>query len=224
MASRELTSGRLLSINVGIPRTITWMGRTDVTAIWKTPVAGRIPVRGGNVAGDGQADRRAHGGPDKAVYAYAREDQEWWEATLGRPVEPGAFGENLTLAGVDVTGAVIGERWEIGTVLFEVAQPRIPCWKLGARMNDPEFPRRFSLAGRPGAYLRIMGEGELGADDAVRVVHRPGHGVTTGTVARIYLREGADADRLLRAPQLPPKWHQWAREKLARQKLASSNP
>lgn len=219
MASRELTSGRLLSINVGIPRTITWMGRTDATAIWKTPVNGRIPVRGVNVAGDGQADRRAHGGPDKAVYAYAREDQEWWEATLGRSVEPGAFGENLTLAGVDVTGAVIGERWEIGSVLFEVAQPRIPCWKLGARMNDPEFPRRFSLAGRPGAYLRIIGEGELGADDEVRVVHRPGHGVTTGTVARIYLREGADADRLLRAPQLPPKWHQWAR-----QKLASSNP
>ena len=214
----------VVSVNVGIPRTITWMGRTDATAIWKTPVTGRIPVRGVNVAGDGQADLRAHGGPDKAVYAYAREDQEWWHATLGRPVEPGAFGENLTLAGVDVTGAVIGERWEIGTVLFEVAQPRIPCWKLGARMNDPEFPLRFSLAGRPGAYLRIIGEGQLGADDEVHVIHRPDHGVATGTVARIYLREGADADHLLRAPQLPLKWHQWAREKLARQKLASSSP
>ena len=209
----------VVSVNVGIPRTVTWMGRTDPTAIWKTPVSGRILVRGVNVAGDGQADRRAHGGPDKAVYAYAREDQEWWEATLGRPVEPGAFGENLTLAGVDVTDAVIGERWEIGTVLFEVAQPRIPCWKLGARMNDPEFPRRFSLAGRPGAYLRIISEGELGAGDEVRLVQRPDHGVTTGAVARIHLRDGTDADHLLRAPQLPSKWHEWAR-----QKRASSSP
>jgi len=205
----------VVSVNVGVPRTITWMGRTAPTAIWKAPVTERISVRGVNVLGDDQADRRAHGGPDKAVYAYAREDQHWWEESLGRPVEPGAFGENLTLTGVDVTGAVIGEHWEIGTVLFEVAQPRIPCWKLGARMNDPEFPRRFSLAGRPGAYLRIIGEGELGADDEVRVIHRPDHGVTTGDVARIYLREGVDAEHLLRALQLPSKWHQWAREKIA---------
>ena len=108
----------VVSVNVGIPRTVIWMGRTETTAIWKTPLAGRVPVRGVNVDGDGQADHRAHGGPDKAVYAYAREDQEWWEAALRRAVEPGAFGENLTLAGVDVTGAVIGARWEIGTVLF----------------------------------------------------------------------------------------------------------
>lgn len=212
MASNELTSGRLLSINVGIPRTITWMGRTDATAIWKTPVPGRVAVRGVNVDGDGQADRRAHGGQDKAVYAYAREDQGWWEATLGRPVEPGAFGENLTLTGVEVTSAVIGECWEIGTVRFEVAQPRIPCWKLGARMNDPEFPRRFSLAGRPGAYLRIIREGDVGAGDEVRIVDRPDHGVTIGVAAHIRTNAGADAARLLRAPQLPSKWHDWARQ------------
>lgn len=192
------------------------MGRTEMTGIWKTPLAGRVAVRGVNVAGDGQADHRAHGGPHKAVYAYAREDQVWWETALGRPMEPGIFGENLTLTGVDVTRAVIGERWAIGTVLFEVAQPRMPCWKLGARMNDPEFPRRFSLAGRPGAYLRIINEGELGAGDEVHIVHRPEHGVTTGDVARIYLRDGDGADQMLRAPQLPAKWHDWARDKIAK--------
>jgi len=209
-----------MSVNAGEPRTITWLGRTEMTGIWKTPVTGRVGVRGVNVDGDGQADRRAHGGPHKAVYAYAREDQHWWEAELGRPLEPGVFGENLTLTGVDVTGATIGERWAIGTVLFEVAQPRMPCWKLGARMNDPEFPRRFSLAGRPGAYLRIIDEGELGAGDEVHIVSRPDHGVTTGDVARIYLREGAGAERMLRAPQLPAKWHEWARDHIARAKFA----
>ena len=133
-------SGRLLAVNVGAPREIEWLGRRETTSIWKSPVDGRVAVRGVNVAGDDQADREVHGGPDKAVYAYAREDTAWWERELGRELEHGNFGENLTVSGVDVTGAVVGELWEVGSAVLEVAQPRIPCWKLGARMEDASFP------------------------------------------------------------------------------------
>ena len=135
-------------------------------------------------------------GPDKAVYAYAREDTVWWERELGRELEHGNFGENLTVSGVDVTGAVVGERWEIGTAVLEVAQPRIPCWKLGARMEDASFPVHFAAAGRPGAYLRIVEEGEIGAGDEVRVGEKPEHGLTVGDVARIYHQERGRASTL----------------------------
>ncbi|MDR7417356.1 MAG: MOSC domain-containing protein [Armatimonadota bacterium] len=205
-------AGRVLSVNVGGVRLVVWRDREAPTGIWKTPVAGRVATRGTNLDGDEQADRKAHGGPDKAVYAYAREDAVWWETELGRAIEAGAFGENLTLQGVAVTDAVIGERWEIGSALFEVAQPRIPCWKLGARMGDDLFPRRFADAGRPGAYLRIAREGAVAAGDPVRVVHRPAHGVTIRTVNLIYLRDPSRAQVLLSVPELPARWHAWARE------------
>jgi MOSC domain-containing protein YiiM len=207
-------SGRVLSVNVGSVREVVWQGRVASTGIWKSSVSGRVAVHGANLDGDEQADHRAHGGPDKAAYAYAREDAGWWEEQLGRSIEPGGFGENLTLIGVTVTEAVIGERWEIGSALFEVAQPRIPCWKLGARMGDPLFPKRFTLAGRPGAYLRVVREGDIGAGDEVRVVSQPGHGVTVRAVAFVYQRDPSRAELLLGVPELPEKWHAWAREAL----------
>lgn len=207
--------GRLLSVNVGTPREIEWLGIRVQTSIWKAPVEGRVSVRGVNVAGDDQADRIAHGGWDKAVYAYAREDEEWWEAELGRPIDLGGFGENLTTEGVDVNGAVIGERWSIGTVLLEVSQPRVPCSKLGARMGDPSFPPRFAAAGRPGAYLRILREGELAAGDEIRVVDRPGHGFTVGDVAAIYHRDRVRAPALLEVPELASGWRTWALKRTA---------
>jgi len=204
-------SGKLLSVNVGTPREIEWLGRRERTSIWKATVEGRVAVRGVNVAGDDQADREVHGGPDKAVYAYAREDTDWWERELGRGLEHGNFGENLTVSGIDVTGAVVGERWEVGSTVFEVAQPRIPCWKLGARMGDPSFPVHFAAAGRPGAYLRIVEEGEVGAGDEVRVGEKkPDHGLTVGDVARIYHQERHRSALLLRAPELAEGWQEWA--------------
>jgi MOSC domain-containing protein YiiM len=203
-------SGNLLSVNVGSPREIEWLGRREATSIWKSPADGRVLVRGVNVAGDDQADREFHGGPDKAVYAYAREDTAWWEREIGRELVHGNFGENLTVSGVDVTGAVVGERWEIGSTVLEVAQPRIPCWKLGARMEDASFPVHFAAAGRPGAYLRIVEEGEIGAGDEVRVGEKPAHGLTVGDVARIYHQERARASTLLGAPELCSDWHDWA--------------
>jgi MOSC domain-containing protein YiiM len=208
------TGGHLRSVNVGRVRTIEFRDGSDRTAIWKSPVAGRVAVRGVNVDGDEQADRTVHGGPDKAVYAYSAEDLAWWTGQLGHPVEPGTFGENLTTAGLDLAAAVVGQTWAVGTTVLEIAQPRIPCYKLGIRMGDPGFPRRFAAAARPGAYLRIVSEGEIGAGDSIELVETPDHGVTIGMVERAYHGEDDLAARLLDAPQLPAPWQDWARRLL----------
>ena len=159
-------------------------------------------MRGVNLDGDGQADWRVHGGPDKAVYAYAREDGDWWAAELERDIPHGMFGENLTTAGVDCSGAVIGERWRIGTVELEVCQPRMPCFKLGLRFGDPRMVKRFAQASRPGVYFRIATEGELGAGDAIEIVDRPDHGVTIALVSDAFLLDRALLPRVLEAPEL----------------------
>lgn len=195
-------TGRLVSVNVGAAVPLTLGRRTVESGIVKAPVSGRVRVEGVNVAGDDQADRSVHGGPDKAVYAYADEDYRWWSAGLGVALDPGTFGENLTVRGIDVSGAVVGERWEVGTALLEVAQPRIPCYKLAMRMGDPVFVSRFAAANRPGAYLRIVRPGEIGAGDTVRVVSRPDHGVTVAEVSRALLGERELWEEVLRAPQL----------------------
>jgi len=203
---------RLLSVNVGRPQQIAARrGRALMSSIGKAPVRGRVRVEGVNVAGDDQADRTVHGGPDKAVYAYASEDVAWWSEALGRELAPGAFGENLTTAGVDVTNAVIGERWRIGTVELEVCQPRFPCVKLGVKFGDLTMVKRFGEANRPGAYLRIAVEGELGAGDQVHITHRPSHGVTIAQVAHaILLNEtGEELVEAARAPELPEKLRRW---------------
>ncbi len=201
----------LASVNVGRPRDVAARRRTVRTAIWKAPVEGRVAVRGVNLDGDDQADREVHGGPDKAVYAYATEETRLWETELGRPLGPGAFGENLTTEGVDVSGALLGERWRIGTTVLEVVQPRLPCFKLGLRMEDPGFVKRFGRASRPGAYLRIVQEGELAAGDAVEVdvAARPDHGVTVRMVADAILVDPALIPQVLEAPQLLPSLRDW---------------
>ena len=208
------TPGKVLSVNVGTPREFEYDGQPARSAIWKSPVVGRVAVRGVNLAGDDQADREAHGGPDKAIYAYAVEDRRWWEHEIGRPLAYGEFGENLTTGGIEVNGALIGERWEIGSAILEVSQPRVPCWRLGVRMNDKKFPRRFTKALRPGAYLRIVVEGELGAGDEIRVVERPDHDVTIQDVFRIYTRDRHEAARLLAIPRISESWRRWAEDLL----------
>ena len=216
------TMGRILTVSVGTPREFEFHGRTVRSAIWKTPAAGRIAARGVNLAGDDQADRKAHGGPDKAVYAYAVEDARWWENEIGRALARGELGENLTTEGIDVNEALIGERWRIGTVLLEVSEPRIPCWRLGVRMNDEQFLRRFTEAMRPGAYLRIISEGDLGAGDEIRVVEKPDSDVSIRDVFRIYTRDRREAYRLLTVPELSESWKGWARDSLL--KVASREP
>lgn len=215
------TVGTVLSVNVGTPREFDYRGHSARSAIWKTPAPGRVAARGVNLAGDNQADRGAHGGPDKAIYAYASEDTRWWEEQIGRPLEHGVFGENLTTEGIDVNGALVGERWTIGTTLLEVSEPRVPCWRLGVRMDDPRFVRRFAEAMRPGAYLRIVSEGELGAGDEIRVVEKPATDLTVRDVFRIYTRDRHEAGRLLAVPAMSEAWKSWAAEYLRK---AGSHP
>jgi MOSC domain-containing protein YiiM len=201
--------GTVLSVNVG-PVAPFRAGRATRSAIVKSPVSGRVAVRGVNLAGDDQSDRRVHGGPDQAVYAYARESYDRWETELGRPLDNGLFGENLTLRGVVVDEAVIGERWAIGSAVLEVTAPRIPCLKLATRMDDPRFVKRCAAARRPGAYLRIVGEGELEAGDAVEIAARPAHGVTVAMVNEALLFDHALAPALLAAPALAERVREWA--------------
>ena len=211
LGSAGVSPPRLVSVNVGKPRSVDSGRRSVTTAIWKNPVEGRVRVSGVNLAGDDQADRTVHGGPEKAVYAYAIEETRAWEADVGRELGPGTFGENLTTEGLDVSGALIGERWRIGTTLLEVVQPRLPCFKLGLRMNDPRFVKRFARASRPGAYLRIVEEGELAAGDqiSIEVASLPDHGVTMRLVSDAILLDHSLIPQVLEAQQLIPSLREW---------------
>ena len=160
---------RIVSVNVGRPRTIEWHGRTVRTSIFKDPVEGPVLAADVNLSGDDQADRRVHGGPDKAVYAYAVDDYSWCATQLGETLGPGTFGENLTTDGIDLGRSRIGDRWQVGEAVFEVAQPREPCFKLGIRMGDADFVGRFEEARRPGTYLRIVHPGQVAAGDPIAV-------------------------------------------------------
>jgi MOSC domain-containing protein YiiM len=207
--------GSLLSVNLAEVRTLERRGKPVPTGIWKLPAAGRVRAGTEGLEGDVQADRSVHGGADQAIYAYAREDLDWWQEELGRPLEAGAFGENLTVAGIDASGATVGERWRIGGVLAEVTAPRIPCWKLAAKMGDPRFVKRFAAARRMGAYLRVIEPGELGAGDPVERTSRPDHGVTVELVADALLDDHSLAARLLDAPELAKDVRAWAAERVA---------
>lgn len=203
-----LTSPTVISVNVGAVRHVQWQGRDVTTGIWKEPVEGRVALAGVNFAGDDQADRTVHGGPDKAVYAYAREDYDYWRAR-GMSVSDATFGENLTTVGLDLSACVAGERWTVGSTILEVAQPRLPCFKLGIRVGDATFLRRFLEARRVGAYLRVVQEGDVGAGDAIEVVSRPAHGVTLRDMVEA-LDDESKALALREVERLPGFWRKVA--------------
>ncbi|MEO7980264.1 MAG: MOSC domain-containing protein [Sporichthyaceae bacterium] len=193
---------RITSVNVVHALVPDRRGDLDQTAIDKRPVEVRVPVTapadgGVGLAGDQIFDSRHHGGPDQAVYAYADDDRAWWAAELGRELAPGSFGQNLDTAGLAVTGAVIGERWQVGDdgLVLEVTSPRIPCATFQGFMDEPHWVKRFTEHGASGAYLRVVAPGTVGARDAVSVVDLPAHGVTVGDV--FHLRH-TDAGRLRR--------------------------
>ena len=190
--------GRIVSVNVGKPRTVEWHGRPMTSGIWKLPVDGPVDIEGGYLVGDGIADLTVHGGRDKAVYAYATEDYAWWAAEMpDTEFHPGLFGENLTTEGIDLADAVIGDRWRIGGAVLEVAQPRFPCVKLGMRMGDAAFRVRFDEARRPGAYFRVAESGPITAgDEVVRATGQPEHGITIADV--VETRFGAPAELMER--------------------------
>ena len=185
------------------------LGPLDLTGIDKRPSKGRVAVSvpgraESGLAGDAIQDTKHHGGPDQAVYAYAVEDRDRWAAELGRDLAPGSFGQNLDTVGVDVTGAVIGERWVVGDdgLVLEVSCPRIPCTTFQGFMDQPRWVKRFTEFGAPGAYLRVVVPGTVGAGDDVRVVDRPAHGVTIGDV---FVLRATPADRLQRLFDEQPK-------------------
>jgi MOSC domain-containing protein YiiM len=184
---------QVISVNVGTPREADWAG-IGRTAIEKHAVAGVVPVTRTGVRGDQVGDTKYHGGIDQAVYAFAREDLDWWEGELGRKIRNGQFAENLTTLGIDVNEAEVGEQWRVGTSLLEVAMVRIPCndFKNWQRLNgydERAWVKRFAAQGRPGPYLRVLEEGDVQAGDELVVVHRPGHGVTVSTMFRALTTE-----------------------------------
>ncbi len=159
---------QLLSLNVGLPRDVRYLEETISTAIFKEPVEGRVSVGSVGLEGDGQADLTVHGGRDKALYAYSIENYEFWRRELGRDdLGPCQFGENLTVSGMTEDVILIGERFQIGTALVEVTQPRSPCFKLALKMNSTTFNKQFLATCRVGFYLRVLEEGEMGAGDTI---------------------------------------------------------
>jgi MOSC domain-containing protein YiiM len=186
-------AGRLLSVNVGLPRDVEWDGRTVRTAIWKDPVQGRRRVRRSNVDGDGQGDVRGHGGVNRAVFVYQIESYRYWQEHLGRDdFAYGQFGENFTVEGLADDEACIGDRYRIGSALFEVSQPRVTCYRVGIRTGEPQMPSLLIAHHRPGFYLRVLEEGDVQAGDAIELVER---GPEAMTVAEI--------DGLLYLPTTP---------------------
>ncbi|WP_117215869.1 MOSC domain-containing protein [Allorhizocola rhizosphaerae] len=183
----------ILSVNLAVPEASTAKD-VGVTGITKRPAPGPVYVRppgpkttglGSGLVGDQVFDVKHHGGDDQAVYAYAREDLDWWEAELGRAIAGGTFGENLTTSGLDVNGALIGQHWQIGAqVVLAATSPRIPCNTFASKMAVPQWIKRFTAAARPGAYLRVVQPGQISAGDPVRVVHQPAHDVTVEVMFR----------------------------------------
>ena len=178
-----MTAGRVESVNVAEVRTDPWTRvKSGRSGIDKRPVDGPVLLSVDGVAGDTICDTKNHGGPDQAVYAYSSEDLEFWAAELGQAVLPGGVGENLTLSGVDCSGAVIGERWQVGAAVLQVRGPRTPCRVFAGFRGVPDLVKRFIAAGRPGAYLAVERPGHVRVGDVVTVLDRPGHGVTVADV------------------------------------------
>ena len=201
---------KLLSVNVGLPRDVAWQGRTVHTAIWKTPVEGPRMVRRLNIDGDGQGDLAGHGGERRAVFVYQMDSYRYWQNHLGRnDFVYGQFGENFTVDGLSDAEVCIGDRYQIGGALFEVTQPRVTCYRVGIRMNEPRMPALLTSSGRPGFYFRVLQEGEVGAgDDIVKVGEARERMTIAEANALLYSpnhpRDGLE--RALKIEALSPGW------------------
>jgi MOSC domain-containing protein YiiM len=203
----------LLSVNLGRPRVAWYAAGGGVTGIDKRPTSEPVELRDpgphlgvSGAAHDAIGDASSHGGTDQAVYAFAREDLDEWQALLGRPLSNGVFGENLTTSGLDVSGALVGERWQIGNeCVLEVTSPRIPCRTFAGWLEDQMWVKRFTQRGAPGAYLRVIVPGRVTGGDAIRVMHRPDHEVTIAMMFRALTTEKALLPQLAAAGDALPE-------------------
>jgi ferredoxin-NADP reductase/MOSC domain-containing protein YiiM len=216
--SDQATAGRLLSVNVGLPKDVQWRGRTVRTGVWKAPVAGPRMVRTLNIDGDGQGDLQGHGGWQRAVLVYQRDSLEYWRRELGRDgVEFGQFGENFTVDGLGDEEVCIGDRYRIGEAEFEVTQPRVTCYRLGMRLDAPTLPALLVSHRRPGFYLRVITQGQVQAGDDIIRTRRGPHQMSVSDIDTLLYLPDRDPARLRLAcdiPALSPGWQQSFRELL----------
>src|SRR4249919_444708 len=201
---------RLLSVNVGRPRDVEWKGRTVHTGIWKDPVRGRCRVGRLNLDGDGQGDLAGHGGEQRAVFVYQIDSYRHWQEQLNRTdLVHGQFGENFTVEGLPDDAVCIGDRYRIGSALFEVTQPRLTCYRVGIRLNEPRMAALLTSSGKPGFYFRVLQEGEVGAgDEIVKLADGPERMTVAGINALLYLpgHSRQQQERALRIPALSAGW------------------
>ena len=200
----------MISVNVGRSRDAEWAGRMRRTAIDKRPVAGPVDVGWLGLAGDEQADTENHGGREQALYVYAREDLDWWVERLSRELVNGMFGENITTTGLDITGALIGEVWQLGTAVVQITAARIPCVVFAGWLDERQWVRRFADAGRPGAYLRVLQEGVVRAGDGLEVIGRPAERVTLAEAMAAFYGDADLMRKLLRVEGRGSKWDEIA--------------
>ncbi len=211
-------SARVLSINItSVVHQGEWTGSEGRTGIDKRSVTGAIEFKNNGVVGDRVIDTNVHGGYEQAVYAYAREDAQWWEREINEEIPAGRFGENLTTEGIDVNAAIIGEQWKIGSVILEVSQPRIPCrvfagfWKRATLIKD------FTQAGRPGTYLRIIQEGTAQAGDAIEVIFKPNHTITISDLFAAKSGERSKINQIKDVTYLSTEFKEWSQKIAATQ-------
>jgi ferredoxin-NADP reductase/MOSC domain-containing protein YiiM len=204
--------GRLLSVNVGLPRDIAWQGKTVHTGIWKTPVEGPCMVRRLNIDGDGQGDLAGHGGERRAVFVYQMDSYRYWQSQLGRnDFVYGQFGENFTVDGLSDAEVCIGDRYRIGGALFEVTQPRVTCYRLGIRMNQPDMAALVVKDGRPGFYFRVLEEGKVQAGDEITQVMSGPERMSVSEIDALLYMPGHPRDQLERALRIPTLSVGWRR-------------
>ncbi|MGH3304418.1 MAG: MOSC domain-containing protein [Streptosporangiaceae bacterium] len=212
-----MPAARVLSVNRGLEADLVIGGRPARSAINKRPAGCPVEVGALGLDGDTVADKVNHGGLEQAVYAYGREDLDWWTEQLGRELPNGMFGENLTTAGIDVSGALIGETWRAGTVVLQVTSPRIPCNTFKAWLDEePQWVKRFAAAGRPGAYLRVLTTGTVADGDDLEVVSRPGVAVTVAESMLAFYGDHDIMPRLLDVAGRSAKWDEIAAGVLSR--------
>lgn len=207
----KAVAGKVLSVNVtAVVHEGGWTVDKGRTGIDKRSVTRPVNLENDGVEGDLVADRKNHGGYDQAVYAYSREDAQWWENELGITVANGRFGENLTTERIEVSGAVIGEHWQIGTAILEVAQPRTPCRVFAGFWDRPNLIKEFTEAGRPGAYLRIVQEGQVRAGDEIVIVETPRHGIRVSDLFTARGEERFEIFEILAGEESSKSVQQWA--------------